>query len=363
MIVGGSIGTCGGQTHKNLARVDAGTLSVDSTWTPKTDGSVLALAADASGMFVGGNFGTVNGTARYRLGKVTTSGGLDAWSSTYVPNSGDVGTAKSVRALDIAAGRVFASWGESVNKTVIYNQATAVYVTQWGTDGDTQALLADGGNIYLGGHWYQFAGPSPSVHFAAFDASTLVKQAVVTPIPYTPMGVFAIISDGAGGLWLGGDVVGDWGTPPTKVKRLVHLTPGGSSGPTTTTSSTSTSSTSSTTTSSTSSTSSTTSTSTTTTTIAGPDTTPPTGSITAPANGATVSGTITVSVSASDNVGVTQINLLVDGVFFATVTRAPYNFQVNTTNYANGNHTLYAKVYDAAGNKTVTATVTISVQN
>ena len=160
-----------------------------------------------------------------------------------MPNSGDVGTAKSVRALDIAAGRLFASWGESVNKTVIYNQATAAFVRYWGTDGDTQALLADGGNVYLGGHWYQFAGPSPSVHFAAFDASTLVKEAVVTPIPYTPMGVFAIISDGAGGLWLGGDVVGDWGTPATKVKRLVHLTPGGSSGTTTTTSSTSTSST------------------------------------------------------------------------------------------------------------------------
>ena len=70
-----------------------------------------------------------------------------------------------------------------------------------------------------------------------------------------------------------------------------------------------------------------------------------------------------MSLAASDNVGITQINLLVDGVFFGTVTRAPYNFQVNTTNYANGNHTLYAKVYDAAGNKTVTATVTISVQN
>ena len=39
------------------------------------------------------------------------------------------------------------------------------------------------------------------------------------------MGVFAIIGDGAGGLWLGGDVTGKWGPAAVKVKRLVHLAP------------------------------------------------------------------------------------------------------------------------------------------
>ena len=39
----------------------------------------------------------------------------------------------------------------------------------------------------------------------------------------------------------------------------------------------------------------------------GSDTTPPTASITAPANGATVSGTITVSANASDDVGVAGV--------------------------------------------------------
>ena len=223
VVVGGNFTTCGGQAHKNLALVNGTTVS--STWTARTDGTVLALATDANGTFVGGYFGSINGTTRYRLGKVTTSGGLDAWSSTYVPNSGDVGTAKSVRALDLASGRLFASWGESVNKTVVYNQATtADFIRFWGTDGDTQAILTDCGNVYLGGHWYQFAGPTPSVHFAAFDATSFTKEAVVAPIPYTPLGVFSIISDGSAGLWLGGDVVGDWGTPATKVKRLVHLT-------------------------------------------------------------------------------------------------------------------------------------------
>src|SRR5688572_2512970 len=44
-----------------------------------------------------------------------------------------------------------------------------------------------------------------------------------------------------------------------------------------------------------------------------PDTTPPTVSITSPASGATVSGTTTVSASASDNVGVAGVQFFVDG--------------------------------------------------
>src|SRR5207237_2104196 len=42
-------------------------------------------------------------------------------------------------------------------------------------------------------------------------------------------------------------------------------------------------------------------------TTPGPDTTPPTVSLTAPANRATVSGTVTVSASATDNVGVVGV--------------------------------------------------------
>src|SRR5207244_2430164 len=44
-----------------------------------------------------------------------------------------------------------------------------------------------------------------------------------------------------------------------------------------------------------------------------PDTTPPSVSLTAPSAGATVSGTITVSASASDNVGVVGVQVKLDG--------------------------------------------------
>src|SRR2546425_8968119 len=49
------------------------------------------------------------------------------------------------------------------------------------------------------------------------------------------------------------------------------------------------------------------------TTLAPPDTTPPTVSITAPAASATVAGTVTVSASATDNVGVVGVQFKLDG--------------------------------------------------
>src|SRR5215831_1342648 len=95
-----------------------------------------------------------------------------------------------------------------------------------------------------------------------------------------------------------------------------------------------------------------------------PDTTPPAASLTAPANGATVSGTVTVSASASDNVGVVGVQFTLDGANLgAEDTASPYSLSWNTTGAANGSHTLAAVARDAAGNRTTSAAVTVTVSN
>ena len=95
-----------------------------------------------------------------------------------------------------------------------------------------------------------------------------------------------------------------------------------------------------------------------------PDTTPPTTSITAPASGATVSGTVNVTASASDNVGVTRVEFYVDGALASTDTTSPYSFSWATSGYANGSsHGLSSNAYDAAGNVGTSATVTVTVNN
>ena len=94
-----------------------------------------------------------------------------------------------------------------------------------------------------------------------------------------------------------------------------------------------------------------------------PDTTPPTTSITSPANNATVSGTVNVTASASDNVGVVKVEFYIDSVLKSTSTTSPYTFSWNTTTVANGSHTIFSKAYDAANNVGTSATVTVTVSN
>jgi len=95
----------------------------------------------------------------------------------------------------------------------------------------------------------------------------------------------------------------------------------------------------------------------------GGDTTAPTVSITAPAAGATVSGTTTISASASDAVGVTKVDFYVDSVLKGTDTASPYSYSWATTSYSNGAHSIYAKAYDAASNVGTSSTVSVTVSN
>ena len=95
------------------------------------------------------------------------------------------------------------------------------------------------------------------------------------------------------------------------------------------------------------------------------DTTPPTVSITAPASGATVSGAaVTVSATASDNVGVAGVQFKLDGANLgAEDTTSPYSVTWNSTTVTTGSHTLTAVARDAAGNTRTSATVSVTVNN
>jgi hypothetical protein len=96
------------------------------------------------------------------------------------------------------------------------------------------------------------------------------------------------------------------------------------------------------------------------------DTTKPTVSMTTPLSGATVSGAVTVSASASDNVGVVGVQFLLDGAALgAEQTGAGPTYAVTWSSggTANGAHTLTARARDAAGNTTTSTGVTVTVSN
>ncbi len=89
------------------------------------------------------------------------------------------------------------------------------------------------------------------------------------------------------------------------------------------------------------------------------DTQPPVVSIQTPLNGGVVSGTVSVSANAFDNIGVTQVTIYVDGIARYTGTAAPYTYNWNTRKASLGSHTITAKAWDAAGNLAVSPGVTV----
>jgi hypothetical protein len=93
------------------------------------------------------------------------------------------------------------------------------------------------------------------------------------------------------------------------------------------------------------------------------DTTPPTVALTSPANAAVVSGSVLLTASATDNVGVAGVQFAVDGVNLgAEITTGLYQLAWNSATVANGSHAISVVARDAAGNRQ-TASVTVVVTN
>ncbi len=93
------------------------------------------------------------------------------------------------------------------------------------------------------------------------------------------------------------------------------------------------------------------------------DVTAPTVTLTAPPNGAPVERTLTLSATASDNVGVSAVEFFVDGASIGQDTTPPYSITWDSTTVANGAHALTARARDAAGNQTTSTAVSVNVSN
>jgi O-glycosyl hydrolase len=99
-------------------------------------------------------------------------------------------------------------------------------------------------------------------------------------------------------------------------------------------------------------------------TVSNGDTQAPTVSLGAPAAGSTVSGTVTLSANASDNIGVVGVQFRVDGINVGTEdTSSPYSRSWDSLTATNGSHSLTAVARDAAGNTSTSAVRTVTVSN
>jgi uncharacterized protein (TIGR03118 family) len=92
-----------------------------------------------------------------------------------------------------------------------------------------------------------------------------------------------------------------------------------------------------------------------------PDAVAPTVTLTTAAG--TVSGTVALTATAADNVGVSSVKFLAGTALIGTATKSPFTVQWNTTTVANGAVQLTAQAADAAGNTTTSAPVAVTVSN
>ena len=90
----------------------------------------------------------------------------------------------------------------------------------------------------------------------------------------------------------------------------------------------------------------------------------PTVTLASPTAGTTVNGSVIVTATAADDVGVTSVQFLLDGAPLGDADAdAPYQITWPTLAGANGAHALTAVARDAAGRETTAATVNVSVLN
>lgn len=87
----------------------------------------------------------------------------------------------------------------------------------------------------------------------------------------------------------------------------------------------------------------------------------PSVSLSSPANLATgLSGTLTLSATATDDVGVTGVEFQVDGApIGSTLAAPPFSVSLDTTAYASGQHVVRVRASDAAGNVSAWSSATV----
>ena len=89
------------------------------------------------------------------------------------------------------------------------------------------------------------------------------------------------------------------------------------------------------------------------------DSVPPTAPLFPPGiDGASkISGTINLTATSSDNVGVAAMRYAVDGNWRPEITSPPFTFTLDTTTLANGYHTVFAYARDAQNNVSLSKTI------
>ena len=95
-----------------------------------------------------------------------------------------------------------------------------------------------------------------------------------------------------------------------------------------------------------------------------PDILPPQGTITNPPSGSVVHNVVSIEVNAYDNIGIENVNFIINGILANIDSTYPYNYQWNTLEYGEDyDHVINIDIYDESNNMTSLYPITVYVNN
>jgi hypothetical protein len=159
--IGGDFGKLDGQVHNRVGAVDtSGNLLA---WDPIVNGSVtsIAVAPDDSRVLIGGYFTTLNGATDQAIGSTDpTSGASDPWATaTLVPNH--PGCVSDVKDVIVSGTTAYVSaegtGGGCFDGDFAANISDGTLIWQNDCLGATQAIAIVGGWLYKGSHAHDCA--------------------------------------------------------------------------------------------------------------------------------------------------------------------------------------------------------------
>lgn len=149
LYIGGRFTTYKGAVANRIAKVNASTGALDTTYNPSSgsngaNGNVYALAAEANAVYIGGLFTVYRSSAVNNIVKTNSIGVVDL---TFNPTSGTVGFNSFVRAILLSSSSVFVG-----GQFTSYRGAAANYVAKLDSNGtlDTTFSPSSGNNGFNG---------------------------------------------------------------------------------------------------------------------------------------------------------------------------------------------------------------------
>jgi hypothetical protein len=195
-----------------LSKMDASTGVLDPTFTTVSsfDRDVTALMANGSALYAGGYFTTYRGAPAYSIAKLDANTGLLDTTFTR-PTGGNDGVASIAMTPSavIAGGQLTTYRGQPANNLAKFALSDDTLDTTFnlnsGTNSNVIALVLNAGSLYLGGVFSRYGndqgGYGPYV--AKVDAATGLRDSNFVPPVNFSLPVFAM-AIGNGSLYVGG---------------------------------------------------------------------------------------------------------------------------------------------------------------